>query len=115
MPHPNSEATLRVPADCGRDRGEPLGDLPEHKEDGENQEKGARTATERDEFGRAAWRVMVAAPVDPESLVFVDECELHTSLAPFYGYAPEAERLYLPVPRTRGKNTTLGKALRFRA
>lgn len=50
---------------------------------------------------------MVAASVDPESLVFVDECGVHTSLAPIYGYAPKGERLYLPVPRSRGKNTTL--------
>ena len=31
----------------------------------------------------------------------------HTSLAPIYGYAARGERLYLPVPRSRGKNTTL--------
>jgi transposase len=45
--------------------------------------------------------------VDPESLVFVDEMGAHTSLAPTYGYAPKGERLHLPVPRNRGKNTTL--------
>lgn len=50
---------------------------------------------------------MVAAVVDSESLVFVDECGVHTSLAPIYGYAPRGERLHLPVPRNRGKNTTL--------
>lgn len=32
---------------------------------------------------------------------------LHTSLAPLYGYAPRGERLRLPVPRNRGRNTTL--------
>lgn len=51
--------------------------------------------------------MMVAAAVKPESLLFVDECGVHTSLAPIYGYAPKGERLYLPVPRNRGKNTTL--------
>jgi len=56
---------------------------------------------------RAAWRVMVAAAVAPERLVFVDECGTHTSLAPIYGYAPKGERLRLSVPRKRGKNTTL--------
>ena len=56
---------------------------------------------------RAAWRVMVAAAVAPEKLVFVDECGTHTSLAPIYGYAPRGERLRLRVPRKRGKNTTL--------
>jgi transposase len=50
---------------------------------------------------------MVAAEVDPERLVFVDEMGLHTALAPLYGYAPKAERLRLEVPRNRGKNTTL--------
>lgn len=64
-------------------------------------------ATERDEFARAAWQVMVAAAVEPEKLLFVDECGVHTSLAPIYGYAPRGERLHLSVPRNRGKNTTL--------
>jgi ABC-type cobalamin transport system ATPase subunit len=50
---------------------------------------------------------MVAAAVEPERLVFVDECGTHTSLAPLYGYAPRGERLHLSVPRKRGKNTTL--------
>jgi transposase len=50
---------------------------------------------------------MVAAAVEPERLIFVDECGTHTSLCPIYGYAPKGERLYLPVPRTRGKNTTV--------
>jgi hypothetical protein len=50
---------------------------------------------------------MVAAGVEPERLVFVDECGAHTSLGPIYGYAPRGERLRLSVPRKRGKNTTL--------
>ena len=50
---------------------------------------------------------MVAATVEPERLLFVDECGTHTSLAPIYGYAPRGERLHLAVPRGRGKNTTL--------
>jgi transposase len=50
---------------------------------------------------------MVAAVVEPERLIFIDECGTHTSLGPIYGYAPRGERLYLPVPRARGKNTTL--------
>jgi len=69
--------------------------------------KGGRAATEGDEFLRAAWRVTVAAVVESERLVFVDECGTHTSLAPIYGYAPRGERLRLRVPRKRGKNTTL--------
>ena len=50
---------------------------------------------------------MVAEEIVAERLVFVDECGTHTSLAPIYGHAPRGERLYLPVPRNRGKNTTL--------
>ncbi len=50
---------------------------------------------------------MVAAVVEPERLLFVDECGVHTSLGPIYGYAPRGERLHLSVPRNRGKNTTL--------
>jgi len=49
----------------------------------------------------------VAAVVEPERLVFVEECGTHTSMAPIYGYAPRGERLRLSVPRKRGKNTTL--------
>jgi transposase len=51
--------------------------------------------------------MMVAAVVEPERLIFVDECGTHTSLAPIYGYAPRGERLRLSVPRKRGENTTL--------
>jgi transposase len=65
------------------------------------------SATERDEWVRAAWRVTVAEVLEAERLVFVDEMGLHTSLAPLYGYAPKGERLRLSVPRNRGPNTTL--------
>ena len=51
--------------------------------------------------------MMVAAEVDPERLVFVDEMGVHTSLAPLYGYSRKGERVYLQVPRNRGTNTTL--------
>ncbi len=51
--------------------------------------------------------MMVVASVEPKRLLFVDECGLHTSLGLIYGYAPRGERLYLSVPRNRGKNTTL--------
>ena len=50
---------------------------------------------------------MVAAAVEPERLIFVDEMGAHTSLAPVYGYALKGGRLHLSVPRNRGKNTTL--------
>ncbi len=50
---------------------------------------------------------MVAAEVDPERLVFVDEMGVHTLLAPLYGYSPKGDRVRLQVPRNRGRNTTL--------
>jgi transposase len=81
--------------------------VPRHSSDRFNAQKGGRSATERDGFLRAAWRVMVAQEVDSERLVFVDEMGVHTSLAPVYGYSLRGERLRLKVPRNRGKNTTL--------
>ena len=51
--------------------------------------------------------MMVAAEVDPERLVFVDEMGAHVSFAPLYGYSPKGERVRLEVPRNRGTNTTL--------
>jgi hypothetical protein len=81
--------------------------VPRHSQDRPHQEKRGRVATERDEFERAAWRMMVAATVEAQRLIFVDECGAHTSLAPIYGYAPRGHRLYLSAPRSRGKNTTL--------
>jgi len=51
--------------------------------------------------------LMVAAEVDPERLVFVDEMGVHTSLAPLYGYSPKGARVHLMVARNRDENTTL--------
>ena len=64
-------------------------------------------ASERDEWLRAAWRVMVTTSLDVRRLVFVDECGTHTSLAPLYAWAPRGRRAYAKVPRNRGQNTTL--------
>jgi hypothetical protein len=64
-----------------------------HGPDRLHEEKGGRLATEREEFLRAAWRVMVATAAEPEKLLFVDEMGLHASLAPIYGYAKRGERL----------------------
>ena len=50
---------------------------------------------------------MVAGAPNLTGLVFVDECGLHISLAPMYGYSPKGERLRLKLPRIRGQNTTL--------
>jgi transposase len=66
-------------------------------------------ASERDEFLRAAWRVMVAgkAGIDADRLVFVDECSTHTSLAPLYAWSRRGERALCSVPRNWGTNITL--------
>ncbi len=64
-------------------------------------------ASERDEWLRATWRVMVAAQVDPERLVFVDEMSSNISLAPVYAWSRRGERAFASVPRNWGKNVTL--------
>jgi transposase len=64
-------------------------------------------ASERDEWLRAAWRVTVAARLDPKLMVFVDEMGANTSLSTVYAYSPVGRRAYCSVPRNRGKNTTL--------
>jgi transposase len=69
--------------------------------------KSTRGASERDEWLRAAWRVLVAYALDARRLVFVDEMGSNIALAPLYGYAPKGERAYCEVARNRGKNTTL--------
>ena len=56
---------------------------------GSTRKKRGTAAAERDEFLRAAWRVMVAGALNLTGLVFVDECGLHISLAPMYGYSPK--------------------------
>lgn len=62
---------------------------------------------ERDEWLRAAWRVMGAEEIDARRLVFVDEMGTNISLSPLYAWAPKGERAYCSVPRNRGPNTTL--------
>jgi DDE superfamily endonuclease len=64
-------------------------------------------ASERDEFLRAAWRVMIAGEVRTERLVFVEECSTDTSLAPLYAWSRRGERAFCSVPRNLGANITL--------
>jgi hypothetical protein len=56
-------------------------------------------ASERDEFLRAAWRVLVAEALESNRLVFVDEMGANTSLAPLHGWSRRGERACLSVPR----------------
>ncbi|MCA1718219.1 MAG: transposase [Actinobacteria bacterium] len=62
---------------------------------------------ERDEFLRAAWRVMVAGALAPQRLVFVDEMGANTALCPLYAWSKRGERVRMKAPRNRGPNTTL--------
>jgi transposase len=71
-------------------------------------------ASERDEWLRAAWRVVVAGRIDAGRLVFVDECGAHTSLAPLYGWSREGERAHFKVPRNWGANITLLASMSLR-
>jgi transposase len=64
-------------------------------------------ASERDEWLRAAWQVIVAEEIDARRLVFVDEMGANTSLATLYGWARRGKRARTKVPRNRGPNTTL--------
>ena len=66
-------------------------------------------ATERDEWLRAAWRVMVAgeAGLDVRRLVFVDEMGTNTSLFPLYAWSRRGKRAFASVPRNWGANVTL--------
>ena len=70
-------------------------------------EKKTEGATERDEFLRAAWRLLVAGEINAQRLVFVDECGTNTSLSPLYAWFRRGERAYGEVPRNWGSNVTL--------
>jgi DDE superfamily endonuclease len=70
-------------------------------------EKRSLGATERDEFLRAAWRVLVAGEIDARRLVFVDECGANTSLSPLYAWSRRGERAFGLAPRNWGTNVTL--------
>jgi hypothetical protein len=64
-------------------------------------------ASERDEFLRAAWWVLVAGRVETGHFVFVDECSTNTSLTPLYAWSRRGERARCSIPRNWGANVTL--------
>jgi transposase len=78
-----------------------------------SRKKASRGASERDEWLRAAWRVLLALALDARRLVFVDEMGSNITLAPLYAYAPKGERAYSKVPHNRGKNITLLASMTF--
>ncbi len=81
-------------------------DVEDDQTTGVDKKKRTMGATERDEAARAEWKEQVSR-LDPQELVFVDECGSNTSLAPVYARAPKGERAYGKAPRNRGANTTL--------
>lgn len=64
-------------------------------------------ASERDEFLRLAWRVLVCDELDASHFVFVDEMGSNTSLSPLYGWSRRGERAFFKAPRNWGRNVTL--------
>jgi transposase len=62
---------------------------------------------ERDEWLRTAWRVTLAAKLDPKRLVFVDEMGTNTSLSALRAWSRRGQRAFCSLPRNRGSNTTL--------
>src|SRR5919199_593126 len=81
--------------------------IPERSRGLDGAEKRSVGAQERDEFLRAAWRVMVAARTKANRFVFVDECSTNTTLAPLYAWSPKGQRARCKVPRNHGPNVTL--------
>jgi transposase len=63
-------------------------------------------ASERNEEARSAWRDRVKL-LDPNKLVFVDECGTNITLAPLYEWAPKGQRAFGKASRNWGKNITL--------
>ena len=63
-------------------------------------------ASERDEQARGTWRERLKG-IDPERLVFVDECSTNVAMVPRYARSPKCQRAYGKAPRNWGKNVTL--------
>ena len=78
--------------------GERVDPLQDAQEDGLWPKKRTLGASERDEFLRAAFRVMGISSIEPERFVFVEECSSNTSLAPLYGWAKKESGLTRKLP-----------------
>lgn len=74
---------------------------------GYSHKKRSVEASERDEFDRAAWKVLVVDQIEADRFVFVDEMGSNTSLYPLCAWSLSGERARCTVPRNRGKNSTL--------
>jgi transposase len=73
---------------------------------GWTRKKKSLEALEQDEEARTAWRELMGE-LEPDRLVFLDECGSNIALTPLYARAPRGERARGRVPRNRKKNTTL--------
>jgi transposase len=71
------------------------------------QKKRSLGAVERDEFLRAAWRLVVAGQIDAERLLFLDEMGTNVSLSQLYAWSRKGERAFGSAPRNWGNNVTL--------
>ena len=67
-------------------------------------------ASEREEFLRAAWRLLVAGEVDAERLVFVDEMGANVSLCPLYACSPKGQSE--PLVALRGTGARMSRCWR---
>jgi transposase len=68
-------------------------------------EKKTRSANERDEAARKAWRQQAAA-IEPTRWVFVDEFGSNLGMTRTYARSPRGERAHARVPGKRGGNRT---------
>jgi transposase len=69
-------------------------------------QKKSRTASERDETKRTAFRERIAT-LRPTRLVFLDECGFALNLHRLYGWAKSSERCVESVPFQRGVNRSV--------
>jgi transposase len=71
-----------------------------------DQKKKVLRANERKEEERSTWKEQTKE-LDPEQVMFLDECGSNIALTRAYARAPKGKRAYGSVPRNRGKNMTL--------
>src|SRR5215212_995432 len=98
---------VRVPGAGGRSLAQRVHRESDAQAPGVEPKKRSLGAAERDEFLRAAWRMLVAGKVDAERLVFVDEMGANVSLSPLYAWSRRGARAFGSAPRNWGKNVTL--------
>jgi transposase len=64
-------------------------------------------SVKKDEFLRAARRIMVAGRLYASRLMFVDGLGANTALAPICAWSRRGEQARCSMPRNRAKNTTI--------